>query len=85
MMYSPFMASTTAPASLIGQATRTRAAGKARAVAARVASRAVGVRQHALTVASLGCADAAGFLHSTIVGLVVTAASLLLLDYKIQG
>lgn len=85
MMYSLVMASTTAHTSLIGQAARTRAANQARAGLTRLAGRAVGVRQHVLTLASLGCADTAGFLHSTIVGLVVTAASLLALDYKIQG
>lgn len=79
------MASTTAPASLLGQASRTRAALRVRERAQRLAGRAAGVRQHVLTGAALGCADTAAFLHSTIVGLVVTAASLLVLDYKIQG
>jgi len=79
------MATTIATSSLIGQATRTRVASRTRERLAKVAGRAAGVRQHVLTVAALGCADTAGFLHSMIVGLAVTAASLLVLDFKIQG
>jgi len=79
------MASTTAPASLLGQAARTRAALRVRDRVAKAAGRAAGVRQHLLTMGAVGCADTAAFLHSNIVGLVVTAASLLVLDYKIQG
>lgn len=79
------MASTTASASLLGQAGRTRAALRVRERAAKAVGRAAGVRQHLLTAAAIGCADTAAFLHSNIVGLVVTAASLLVLDYKIQG
>lgn len=79
------MASTAASASLLGQASRTHAASRLRGRAAAWAGRATSVRQHVLTVAALGCADTAGFMHSMVVGLVVTAASLLLLDFKIQG
>jgi hypothetical protein len=79
------MASTTASASLLGQASRTHAAGRAKERAAKWTARVGGIRQHVLTVAALGCADTAGFMHSMVVGLVVTAASLLVLDFKIQG
>ena len=79
------MASTVAHASLLGQASRTSAAARLRERAKGWAARVGGVRQHLLTVSALGCADTAGFLHSTVVGLVVTAASLLVLDFKIQG
>jgi hypothetical protein len=80
------MASTVAHSSLLGQAARTHAAAKAKAAAGRWLARVGGpVREHALTISACGCADAAGFLHSTIVGLVVTAVSLLIADFKIQG
>lgn len=79
------MATTIATESLIGRATRTRGASRVRQRLVKIAVRVGGVRQHLLTMGSMGCADAAGFMHSTLVGLIVTAASLLVLDFKIQG
>lgn len=66
---------------------RHRAAARLRAITERVAAP---VRQPAanlaripLTVAGLGCVDAAAFVGCTIAGLVVTGASLIALEFLI--
>jgi len=66
---------------------RIRAAARLRAVAARISTPVLPVLSNLasipLTVAGLGCVDAAAFVGNTIAGLVVTGLSLIALEYLI--
>ena len=73
------VASARAPRSLLGLLAR-----DAKAVRERVRASSSPVARHGLTVSALGLFDWAGFSHSLVVGLVVTAVSVILLDHKIQ-
>lgn len=64
-----------------------RAAARMRAVAARISTPVLPVLHNLasipLTVAGIGCVDAAAFVGNTIAGLVVTGLSLIALEYLI--
>jgi hypothetical protein len=42
------------------------------------------LRDHAYGIAGLGCIDAAAFVHSPFVGLLVTGVSFLLFEWKVN-
>jgi len=73
------MVTVTAPRSLLGRFARDGSA-----IRARLRGRPAGLSRHVLTFAALTCADVAAWMHGPTVGLAVTAASLLVADYKIQ-
>lgn len=74
------MAVTAVPGSLIGRFSR-----DATAVRARMRAAKSGATRHVLTGAALLCGTGAAFSHSGFAGLIALGASLLVLDYKIQG
>lgn len=65
-----------------------RASGRLAAVGAalrRPASVALShIKEHGYFFAAAGCADAAGFDHSTFTGLIVTAATFLAIEWRVS-
>lgn len=69
----------TVPGSLVG-----KAAWHISKIRERRTGRRPGASRHLLTVAALGCGDAAAFLHGPTAGLTGLTLALVVLDYKIQ-
>jgi len=71
-----------------GNALRPRASGRLAAVGAalrRPASVALShIQEHGYFFAAAGCADAAGFDHSTFAGLIVSAATFLAIEWRVS-
>jgi hypothetical protein len=61
---------------------RLRSVGAAFRTSAAVA--AAHIREHGYFFAAMGCADAAGFDHSTFTGLIVSAASFLAIEWRVS-
>ena len=71
-----------------GGALRPRASGRLAAVGAALRRPASVARDHILEhgyfFAAAGCADAAGFVHSTFTGLLVTAGTFLAIEWRVS-